>query len=160
MQAQLVTLLDRGERGPRAAVSASRGSSTGPSFAWLLCGGRARPRAESPLSLVLSGHPPAERQQFPSSTQRSPGEAGRPGLPGGRRADAHAARSLEREAALPPAPGAQAHGSFAFAQPCSSSSSLILALVANREGSCFSAQNPILPASPVMGRVMSPKFLY
>lgn len=155
MQAQLVTLLDRGERGPRAAVSASRGSSTGPSFAWLLCGGRARPRAESPLSLVLSGHPRAKRQQFPSSTQQSPGEAGRPGLRG---ADAQMRMRLAASREKPPSrlrPGPRHTAPSPLPRRVPPP-----ALVANREGSCFSAQNPILPASPVMGRVMSPKFLY
>lgn len=53
-------------------MSASRGSGTGPSFAWLLCGGRARPRAESPLSLSSSR---VTHWQSVSSSQVAPNEA-------------------------------------------------------------------------------------
>lgn len=102
MQAQLVTLLDRGERGPRAAVSASRGSSTGPSFAWLLSAEGEPGHALSHLSLSSSR---VTHGQSVSSSQVAPNEAqARPaGRVSGGQTRRCACGSQPRERSLPPA---------------------------------------------------------
>lgn len=121
MQVQLVTLLDRGERAPRAAASAARGRSPGHSFAWLLSAEAEPSHALRHLSLPS---PWVSHRQTVSSSQVAPNEA---------QAEADA-QATSREKPPPTSAWGPARGSCAFSQPCYSFGSLVLALVPNGGG--------------------------